>query len=136
MFSRWPGAKRAATVAGHMVDCMAGGKVFVIDRVVTRPGCARRFVDAYLAEYAPGARDRGMTLRDVLVSPPIWFDEQVNTVTITWTLPDPQAWWEMTRIGRLDPKLSEWWSQIGELVQERSRSFAAAAEDVDGLCDV
>jgi uncharacterized membrane protein YoaT (DUF817 family) len=115
---------------------MAGGEVFVIDRVVTRPGCARRFVDAYLVQYAPGARDRGMTLRDVLVSPPIWFDDQVNTVTITWTLPSPHAWWEMTRIGRLDPKLAQWWSQISELVQERSRSFAAAAEDVDGLCDV
>ncbi len=24
---------------------MADGEVFVIDRVVTRPGCARRFVD-------------------------------------------------------------------------------------------
>ena len=32
------------------------GAVFVIDRVVTRPGCARRFVDAYLTSYAPGAR--------------------------------------------------------------------------------
>ena len=32
---------------------MAGGHVFVIDRVVTRPGCARRFVDAYLAALAP-----------------------------------------------------------------------------------
>lgn len=115
---------------------MVSGRVLVIDRVVTRPGCARRFVDAYLAEYAPGARDRGMTLRDVLVSPPIWFEDRVNTVTVTWTLPDVQAWWEMTWMGRPDPALSEWWSQIGELVQERSRSFAALAGDVDGLCDV
>lgn len=35
---------------------MAGGEVFVIDRVVTNPGCARRFVDTYLAEYAPAGR--------------------------------------------------------------------------------
>ena len=118
---------------------MADGDVFVIDRVVTRPGRARRFVDAYLSEYAPGARERGMTLRDVLVSPPIWFDdaaEQVNTITLTWTLPSAQAWWEMTWRGRPDPTLGHWWSQISELVQERSRSFAAAAGDVDGLCDV
>jgi hypothetical protein len=118
---------------------MADGQVFVIDRVITRPGCARRFVDAYIAEYAPGARQRGMTLRDVLVSPPIWFDGsdgQANTVTVTWTLPSAQAWWEMTWKGRPDPALGEWWRRIGELVQERSRSFAAAAEDVDGLCDV
>ncbi len=118
---------------------MADGAVLVIDRVVTRPGCARRFVDTYLAEYAPGARERGMTLRDVLVSPPIWFDAsegQVNTVTITWTLPNVRAWWEMTWQGRPDPAVGEWWSRIGELVAERSRSFAARAADVDVLCDV
>jgi hypothetical protein len=97
---------------------MADGEVFVIDRVVTRRGCARRFVDTYLAEYAPGAGERGMTLRDVLVSPPIWFEDEVNTVTITWTLPSAQAWWQMTWKGRPDPALGEWWSQIAELVQE------------------
>ncbi len=118
---------------------MAGGAVFVIDRVVTRPGCARRFVDTYFAEYAPGARDRGMTLRDVLVSPPIWFDDsadQANTITITWTLPSARAWWEMAWKGRPDPALGEWWTCIDDLVLERSRSFAARADDVDGLCDV
>lgn len=115
---------------------MADGEVFVIDRVVTRPGCARRFVDAYLAEYAPGARERGMTLRDVLVSPPIWLDDATNVVTATWTLPSARAWWEMTWKGRPDPALGEWWSRIGELVAERSRIFAATADDVDGLCDV
>src|SRR3954452_23105347 len=99
-------------------------KVYVIDRVVTRPGCAREFVDVYLAEYAPGARARGMTLRDVLVSPPIWFDDQPNTVTITWSLPSAQAWWEMTWKGRPDPTLGPWWDGIGELVEERARSVA------------
>lgn len=115
---------------------MADGAVFVIDRVVTRPGCARRFVDAYLAEYAPGARERGMTLRDILVSPPIWFDDDPNVITATWSLPSARAWWEMTWKGRPDPTLGEWWSRIDELVIERSRSFAATADDVDGLCDV
>jgi len=110
--------------------------IYVVDRVVTRPGCARKFVDTYLAEYAPGARARGMTLRDVLVSPPIWFDDQPNTVTITWSLPSAQAWWEMTWKGRPDPGLGSWWEGIGGLVEERTRSVAAAADDVDRLCDV
>jgi hypothetical protein len=115
---------------------MADGEVLVIDRVVTRPGCARRFVDTYLAEYAPGAATRGMALRTVLVSPPIWLDDQSNTVTITWALPSAQAWWEMTWKGRPDPALGPWWDRIGALVVERTRSVAAAAVDVDGLCDV
>ncbi|MCV7303608.1 hypothetical protein H7J93_28735 [Mycobacterium barrassiae] len=115
---------------------MAEPVVFVVDRVVTAPGCARQFIDRYLAEYAPGARERGMTLRDVLVSPPIWFDDRPNTVTITWTLPSAQAWWEMTWQGRPDPTLGQWWAQIDELVSERSRTVAAPAAEVDGLCDV
>ncbi|OBG98235.1 MULTISPECIES: hypothetical protein [unclassified Mycobacterium] len=115
---------------------MADGRIFVIDRVVTRPGRARKFVETYLAEYAPGARSRGMTLRDVLVSPPIWFTDQSNTVTITWALPSAQAWWEMTWKGRPDPTLGQWWDRIEELIAERSRSVAAAADDVDPLCDV
>jgi hypothetical protein len=115
---------------------MADGRIFVIDRMVTKPGCARTIIDSYLADYAPGARDRGMTLRDVLVSPPIWSADLSNTVTITWTLPSPQAWWQMTWKGRSDPALGEWWSRIDELVIERTRSFAAAADDVDALCDV
>jgi hypothetical protein len=115
---------------------MADGAVYVVDRVVTRPGKAREFVDTYLAEYAPGARARGMTLRDVLVSPPIWFDDQSNTVTITWSLPSARAWWEMTWQGRPDPALGKWWSDISEMVVERTRTVAAAADDVDPLCDV
>jgi hypothetical protein len=111
-------------------------EIYIIDRVITRPGCARKFVDCYLAEYAPGACERGMTLRDVLVSPPIWFDDRSNTVTITWSLPSAQAWWEMTWKGRPDPTLGLWWDGIGELVEERTRSVAATADDVDGLCDV
>ncbi|MGE0216776.1 hypothetical protein [Mycolicibacterium sp.] len=113
---------------------MAEGEVFVVDRVLTRPGQARRFIDRYLAEYAPGARERGMTLCGVLVSPPIWFDDQANTVTITWSLPSPLAWWQMTWQGRPDPALGQWWSEIDDLLAERHRSVAAAAADVDALC--
>lgn len=115
---------------------MVEGHVFVVDTVITQPGCARQFVQTYLAEYAPGARARGMTLRDVLVAPPIWYDDQPNTVTITWMLPSAQAWWEMTWQGRPDPALGQWWSSISALISDRSRSVAAAADDVDGLCDV
>jgi hypothetical protein len=104
--------------------------------VVTRPGRGREFVDRYLAEYAPGARDRGMTLQDILISPPIWFTDRANTVTVIWSLPSARAWWEMTWKGRPDPTLGPWWDGIGELVEERTRSVAAAAADVDRLCDV
>lgn len=115
---------------------VADGEVYVIDRVITRPGCAKRFVDAYLLGYAPEARRRGMRLQRMLVSPPIWGADQTNTVTIIWSLQSPQAWWEMRWQGRSDPSIGQWWSDIADLVVERTRSVAAAAEDVEGLCDV
>jgi hypothetical protein len=115
---------------------MADGEVYVIDRVVTQPGRGRQFIDSYLTEYAPSARERGMTLRDILVSPPIWFTDQTNTVTITWSLPSARAWWEMTWKGRPDSTLGKWSTDISRLVVERTRSVAASADDVDGLCDV
>jgi hypothetical protein len=105
-------------------------EVLVIDRVVTAPGCAQAFIDAYLSGYAPGARERGMDLRDVLVSPPIWFDDRPNVVTITWSLPSPHAWWQMTWQGRPDPAVPRWWGSISDLVIERSRDVATAAENV------
>ena len=106
-------------------------EVFVIDRVVTRAGCAQKFIDTYLTGYAPGARERGMTLRDVLVTPPIWFDDRTNVVTFTWTLPSPQAWWQMTWQGRPDPAVARWWEGVTDLVVERTREVASAAEAVD-----
>jgi hypothetical protein len=115
---------------------MAHGEVYVVDRVVTRPGRAKEFVDAYLSGYAPGAADRGMTLQGVLVSPPIWFDDLANTIIITWSLPSARAWWEMTWRARPDPNVGKWWTDVSPLIVERSRSVAAAADDVDGLCDV
>jgi len=117
-----------------MADPEAANAVYVVDRILTKPGQARAFVDRYLAEYAPGARERGMTLEHVLISPPIWFDDTPNTVTITWTLPSPMAWWQMTWKGRPDPALGQWWSEIADLVLERSRSMAAPAHTVDALC--
>ncbi|MCF6390856.1 hypothetical protein L2K20_28145 [Mycobacterium sp. MBM] len=115
---------------------MSDGEVFVIDRVVTRPGRAREFIDSYLAGYAPGARERGMTLRNVLVSPPIWYDTEPNTVTVTWSLPSARSWWEMTWKGRPDPELRAWWEGVSDLIIERDRTAAAAPEDVERLCDV
>lgn len=110
--------------------------MYIIDRVVVRPGRAREFVDRYFAEYVPGAVERGMTLERVLVSPPVWFDDDSNTVTILWTVAGAQGWWEMTWKGRPDKALGQWWAAMDELVESRTRTMAAGADDVDALCDV
>jgi hypothetical protein len=77
-----------------------------------------------------------MRLRDILVSPPIWLADQTNTITITWSLSSARAWWEMTWKARPDPSVGKWWDDHSDLVVERSRSVAAAPDDVEELCNV
>ncbi|WP_280506375.1 hypothetical protein, partial [Nocardia farcinica] len=67
--------------------------LYIIDRVVLKPGTARAFLDAYLTGYVPGARERGLTLERILVSPPVWIEGEPNTVTATWTVRGPSEWW-------------------------------------------
>ncbi|MEU4314008.1 hypothetical protein [Nocardia sp. NPDC024068] len=115
---------------------MTTAKVYIVDRIVTRPGRAREFVDRYLAEYVPGAIERGMTLAQVLVAPPLWLDDRSNTVTVTWELDGPTGWWEMTWKGRPDPEPGRWWAGIEPLISRRTRESAAAAGDLAALSDV
>ncbi|KAF0844955.1 hypothetical protein [Nocardia caishijiensis] len=110
--------------------------VYVIDTVVTKPGRAKEFVDTYLSGYAPGARARGMTLERLVVSPPVWFPDESNTVTATWVLDGAAGWWAMTWQGRLDESVRHWWGGVDDLVLERTRTTGAAPADIDRLGDV
>lgn len=115
---------------------MNTAKVYVTDTVVTKPGRARDFVDAYLREYAPGARERGMTLERIVVSPPIWFPDESNTVTATWVLDGAEGWWAMTWQGRSDPAVRRWWADVDDLVARRTRSTGAEVSEIERLADV
>lgn len=121
---------------GNTVYLMNARTIYIVDRVVTRPGSTKDFIGAYLNEYAPGAVDRGLTLDRVLVSPPVWIEDEGHTVTVTWTVAGPQEWWRSAVNGRHDPVPSQWWETVDPLIFERTRSMAADADDIEGLCDV
>ncbi|WP_280423781.1 hypothetical protein [Nocardia carnea] len=110
--------------------------IYIVDRIVLTPGSARAFIDAYLGGYAPRARERGLTLDRILVSPPAWVDGETNTVTATWTVQGPRAWWAAAVGARHDPEPARWWESMAPMIVERTRSMAGRAEDVEGLCDV
>ncbi|WP_063049985.1 hypothetical protein [Nocardia arthritidis] len=110
--------------------------LYIIDRVVLRPGSARVFIDAYLDAYAPAARERGLTLERILVSPPAWIEGETNTVTATWTVPGTAGWWAAAVRARHDPAPAKWWESMAPMIVERTRSMASRSEDVEGLCDV
>ncbi len=112
---------------------MTNTSIYVVDELVARPGQARALLSAYMERYAPGARSRGMVLERVLVSPPMWLEDQSNTLTISWTLPSVPAWWQMSMQARPDPAVAAWWSEVDEMVVSRKRQFMSAFADVEVL---
>jgi hypothetical protein len=115
---------------------MANETIYIVDEIVTRPGEGRAFLDVYMKRYAPAAQARGLTLDRVLVSPPLWLDDQSNILTITWTLQGAPAWWQMSFRSRTDPSVTSWWAEVDEKVVSRKRSYMSAAADIEALTNV
>jgi hypothetical protein len=110
--------------------------VYVLDEITAKPGQAQAVLDVYMERYAPGARERGMVLDRVLVSPPLWLEDQPNTLHISWTVAGAPGFWNMSFQGRRNPAVKAFWDSIEPLIENRSRRFLAATSDLEVLCDV
>lgn len=111
--------------------------VFVIDDLVAAPGQGEALLRAYLEQYAPGAKRRGMTLVHQLVSPACWLPDTSNRLLFIWTVVGAEGAWAMKHAGRQDPQLAAWWTeQAPRLVASRTRAICAEASDLAALGDV
>lgn len=112
-------------------------KLYLVDEIVAKPGQARALLEAYMARYAPGARARGLVLERVLLSPPVWLEEQSNTLSITWTLAGgAPAWWQTSFQARGDAAVAQWWADADRMALSRKRTYLSSVADVEALCDV
>ena len=109
--------------------------VQIIDALVALPGQGKGLLAAYRADYAPGARARGMVLERVLVSPPLWMDDQPNTLTIIWNVEGAAGWWGMRLAAGADPGATAFWQATADRLVSRARRVAAAPGDVETLCN-
>lgn len=105
-------------------------KVFVLDEIVVLPGGAATYREAYLNGYAPRARERGMTLEHVRITPPFEWNEGSNTLHFLWSVENIDAWWAM-RIGGVDGRPldtsglinADWWVETEHLIVTRRRNI-------------
>ena len=95
--------------------------IYILDEVEPKPGGVEAYRRAYLMEYAPAARGRGMTLEAVRLSPPVELAEGGNTLSFLWSVPDVKAWWAMRLGGEADK--AAWWTRSAELATARSRRY-------------
>ncbi|ABG94097.1 conserved hypothetical protein [Rhodococcus jostii RHA1] len=110
--------------------------VYIVDEMVVEPGRARAFLADYLERYVPGAIARGLTLDRVLVSPPVWLEDQSNTLTVSWTLRGVRAWWQQSLLARHDAEVLRWWADADEFLTTRRRTVSCSPADVEAMTDV
>ena len=132
----------AAQDAGNAPDAQtpATDTIYIVDVIHCRPGDGKDMYDHYMGDYAPGAQERGMTLVNASVNPPIWLTDEVsnNTLEFVWSVPGMMGWATMVGMSRNgDPavrdSIIEFWRGVDDRVLSRTRTLSAPDADVESL---
>ena len=112
-------------------------KLYVVDTFKPKPGDGKKFLDDYMETYRPMAENAGMTLVNSTIAPPMWLDNDSNTIQIIWTLDDiAVACWAMSSATRYNPEYVEWCAAVRKRVTSRDRSYFASEEYMEVLNNV
>jgi hypothetical protein len=95
--------------------------IYILDEIEPNPGGVEAYRSAYLADYAPAARARGMTLESVRLSPPVALAGGGNIISFLWSVPDVATFWAARLAGEADK--AAWWARSAELAVSRTRRF-------------
>ena len=99
------------------------GKICILDELTVEPGnldeVRRMMAEGYMA----GAAERGMTLEQTWLTPPVELFDQPNTLVYLWSVPDAVAWWAMRGAAGRDPRVAEFWAEVDTRCVERQRRF-------------
>jgi hypothetical protein len=101
--------------------------VFIIDAIDAAAGQIPAVRDAYLKEYAPGARERGMELQYDWLSPPLALKEGRSRLTFVWAVAGLDGWWRQRFAGNFDPGVEAFWRRLDPMIIGRERTFHEAA---------
>ncbi|MDG2003651.1 MAG: hypothetical protein P8J20_10005 [Novosphingobium sp.] len=119
-------------------------KIFILDEIEVAQPDAAQLRDAYLAQYVPMARERGMVLEGAWTSPAIELPDRSLKLHFMWSVPDVGAWWAM-RLGaaRADPdqdvpitgseEKTRWWAWVDNLAISRKRTFLRDMAEVNDV---
>jgi hypothetical protein len=95
--------------------------IYVMDRIVLRPGMLEPYRRAWEERYLPGARARGMELVRAWVTPPVEVSGESNEVIQVWALSGAGAFWAMRAQAGADPSVAAWWQEIDRYALRRER---------------
>jgi hypothetical protein len=116
---------------------LAGETIYVVDRIVARPGEGEELFRRYVDEYVPVAQGRGLTLEHRWVSPPVWLrGGQSNTLMFVWSVTGAGGYWAAEGQARADQGAGDWWRTIEPMCVSRTRAVMSEGADLASLADV
>jgi hypothetical protein len=110
--------------------------IYILDQVTPKPGRAQEFHKAYMEGYAPRAKARGMKLEFSWITPPMWLENNANTIYFVWSVKSLTDLWRAQMQSRLDMSLPDWWRGTEPMIEYRCRNFLAAVSDIEALTNV
>jgi len=120
-----------------MTGPAAPGPIWIVDEVETKPGMGKAFLDAYMADYAPGNAARGLTLVHTMIEPAMWLDDAPNRLLLIWQADHAGAVWGAKHQARGDAAVGRWWNeQAPPFILSRRRGTYAPADALEALSDV
>lgn len=111
-------------------------RVYILDLIVAKPGRGEEVLNAYMDRYAPGARERGMTLEFTWVTPPVWLSDQPNMLFVAWSVEGAANWWAMSAAARRDQEVLDWWSDAADMIESRARHYLSDISSLQALANV
>lgn len=111
--------------------------IWIVDEIETRPGMGEAFLNAYMADYAPGNEARGLKLVHTMVEPAMWLDDAPNRLLLIWQADHAGSVWGAKHQARGDESVYRWWNETApQFILSRKRGTYAPAEALEALANV
>lgn len=100
--------------------------VYIVDRLVTKPGEGKAVYDNFMENMKPLIEGAGWKFKRATVAPAMWLDTDSNIIEIEWTMADiVQEAWAYSSGTRYNPEYVQWWTEIRDHLVSNSRVYSA-----------
>lgn len=107
--------------------------IYIVDRIVTKPGEGQAIYDEYQEKIVPWGQAHGGELLSALVAPPMWLPMDSNVLTFTWKVAGVGGCWFFDGDRG---EIYDTWTDLRERVVEQDRSYFADPADFEELANV
>lgn len=116
----------ASEPAADLADTGEENVIYIVDRLVAKPGEGKAVLDDFMANMKPLIEGAGWRFKRATVAPAMWLDTDNNIIEIEWTMGDiVQEAWAYSSGTRYNPEYVQWWTDIRDRLVSNDRVYSA-----------